>query len=94
MFDGETLAGLTQGWEPLDGLDLSVSPATLRSRLRVEDALADLGRHTSANGGDILFHELEWSRYPHVLLESDGRTWTSVHLALRKPAPPPSRLSA
>lgn len=87
MFDAEELAGLIAagGWEPLDGLDLSVGPATLRAPLRFNDALADLARHTKAHGGDILFHKLDWSRYPHILLEHEGRTWTSVHLALLKP---------
>ena len=36
--------------------------------------------------GEIVWSELRWPQYPHIVLEHPGLTWTSVHLALRKPA--------
>lgn len=86
MFDAAEIADLIHagGWELLDPLDLAVSPATRAGVLQFRDGIADVQRHVRGNGGDLLFHKLDWSQYPHILLEHDGRMWTSVHLALRK----------
>jgi SAM-dependent methyltransferase len=48
------------------------------------DALVDGRRHARRHGA-VDFDRLEWSVYPHVALEHDGRVWTSCHLSLRKP---------
>jgi SAM-dependent methyltransferase len=88
MFDACELAEMIHagGWEPLDPLDLAISPATRGGLLPFEDAAQDVRRHVESNGGDLLFHKLDWSSYPHILLEHAGRVWTSAHLAVRKPA--------
>lgn len=71
MFDGGELAELIHagGWKALDRLDLSVTPATYRCLVPLAEAAEDLRRHVASNGGDLLFHGLHWSRYPHILLE-------------------------
>jgi hypothetical protein len=86
MFDAGELAALidADGWEPLDALDLAVSPATRSGLIAFAKAADEVRRHVKKNDGDLLFHKLDWSRYPHILLEHEGLVWTSVHLALRK----------
>lgn len=73
MFDAAELAALIDagGWEPLDALDLAVSPATHRGLVPFAEATEDLRRHVISNDGDLLFHDLDWSRYPHILLEHE-----------------------
>jgi len=34
---------------------------------------------------EIVWSELDWPQYPHIVLEHEGLVWTSVHLALQKP---------
>lgn len=80
MFDASDVQDLIIGaapWVPVGGpLDLETSPETLRVVASFEAAAEDVraGRP-------------RWSTYPHLVLDhQDGpRTWTSVHLALRKP---------
>jgi SAM-dependent methyltransferase len=86
LFDAGTLGDYVLGnlvWEPLSQLDLTASPATLATRQPFAEACADLNRHL-AREREIIFHRLEWARYPHIVLEHEGLTWTSIHLALRK----------
>jgi SAM-dependent methyltransferase len=71
-------------WEPIDPPRFTVSDTTLATAQSYLDAAADLRSHV-AEHGEIHFHELAWSHYPHVVLEHDsGYAWTSVQLALRK----------
>jgi SAM-dependent methyltransferase len=60
-------------WELVEPLDVTVSPRTQQVVVDFAEASADVraGRP-------------QWSTYPHVLLESEGNTWTSVHVALRR----------
>jgi SAM-dependent methyltransferase len=70
-------------WSPLSELDVSVSPATLASRRAFPEVVVDMSRHV-AEHGRVRLEALEWSAYPHIVLQMGALTWTSVHLALRK----------
>lgn len=86
LFDEEEIRRLLLGgraWEPLSPFDASVSEETLATTQPFEDAAADVRQHV-ADHGEVVFHALQFSRYPHLVLREGERTWTSVHLALRK----------
>jgi SAM-dependent methyltransferase len=88
MFDAPELQRLildAAPWELMDELDLSVSPATRAAEQTFELAASDVRAHVERYG-EIVFHELRFSRYPHIILRQDDLAWTSVHIALRKPA--------
>ena len=70
-------------WSPIDPVDLSCSEATLATEQVFGDLLGDLRAHLEGRRF-IRFDQLEWSRYPHLVLRDGDRVWTSVHLALRK----------
>lgn len=86
LFDREQLDGLVAGagLELVEPLDLSLSDATRATTRPFLDAAADVSAHVEANDGEILFHRLDWSAYPQLVLRQDERVWTSVHLALRR----------
>lgn len=71
------------GWEPLGELDLRLSTESRANPVDFVEGCADVDRHCEAHGG-LVFHELDWSRYPHVTLRDNGDEWTSVHVAARK----------
>ncbi len=86
LFDaGEISSAIVQHlpWRQLDELDCTLTDATLGSEQEFVDALADLGRHRE-EFGELNFHRLTWSKYPHIVLRHGAHVWTSVHLALRK----------
>jgi SAM-dependent methyltransferase len=86
MFDRPELMRMVienGGWEPLDALDLEVAQDTLASVQDFADAAADVRAHV-AREGSLVFHRLDWSRYPHLVLREGELWWTSVHLALRR----------
>jgi ubiquinone/menaquinone biosynthesis C-methylase UbiE len=63
--------------EPVDDLQFEISEATLRSPVFERDALRDRVR--------MQHHaEMEWSQYPHIVLDNGERAWTSYQLTLRK----------
>lgn len=70
-------------WETVSAPDFQVSDATLRTELPLDDASRDLQRHIRSRG-EIIFHELTWSNYPHIVLRKNHYLWTSIHIALRK----------
>jgi SAM-dependent methyltransferase len=72
-------------WTLSAPLDVTVSDATLATAQLFDDAARDVRSHV-AKYGEILFHELDWSSYPHIVLRHGDLAWTSVHIALRKPA--------
>ncbi|MGI8728817.1 MAG: class I SAM-dependent methyltransferase [Solirubrobacteraceae bacterium] len=72
-------------WEAGVSIDRPPSPATLETCQQFEDVAADVRAHVAENGA-ILFHRLRWTTYPHLVLQHGEHIWTSVHLALRKPA--------
>lgn len=72
-------------WERFGGLRTAV-PDPMWS-IDFLKAAAEVRAHAEEHG-QIRWSELRWSELPHVVLRhaEDGveRTWTSVHLALRK----------
>jgi SAM-dependent methyltransferase len=86
MFDeSDLLANVIApfSWTLLSPLELSLSPETRKVELSFSAAAADVRAHLGRYGG-LVYHKLEWSRYPHVLLREGDLLWTSLHLALRK----------
>jgi len=71
-------------WEMVTSIDLSCSEQTRAAETPFREAVNDLQRHTDENDGRLVFHKLEWSRYPHIVLREKDRAWTSIHLCLRK----------
>jgi len=69
-------------WSPVDHLDLTVSSDTLALVQDFAQSAADVTRHVEREGG-LVFHRLDWSRYPQIVLREGDLWWTSVHLALR-----------
>ena len=80
--EGEILIG-RRGWEPVGPQRLEVSAATRALEVRFAEAAEDVRAHVASHGA-IVFHELEWSRYPHIVLREGELLWTSVHFALRR----------
>ena len=70
-------------WEPISPPDFSISPATLRTEQPIAGAFDDVRRHIEQHG-QLVFHRLDWSTYPHIVLRHGAFLFTSVHLALRK----------
>lgn len=86
MFDEAELRELVIGngpWQPLDQPDLSVAADTLATVKEFAESAADVTRHVTAEGR-LVFHRLDWSRYPQIVLREGALWWTSVHLALRR----------
>ena len=86
MFDQATIEERIVGelpWSLVSPLDVSISQKTLATEQPSAPALKTLGRHVRRFGG-VLFHRLEWNRYPHIVLRRRDLLWTSVHLCLRK----------
>jgi SAM-dependent methyltransferase len=86
MFDAADIAELVIDngpWQPLDSPRLAVSADTLASFQEFADSATDVKRHV-AREGRLVFHRLDWSRYPQVVLREGALVWTSVHLALRR----------
>ena len=85
MFDHEQLEQLIRasGLELVQPLDLRLSDRTRAGVQEFADSASDVRAHIAAVG-EIVFHRLDWTRYPQLLLRQDDLLWTSVHLALRK----------
>ncbi|MFN8525220.1 MAG: class I SAM-dependent methyltransferase [Chloroflexota bacterium] len=84
MFSQSELSDIfTDGldWDPDPSWDLAISSETLATQQEFHEAAADVSRH-----GALYYHRLSWSRYPHIVLRLGERLFTSIHLALRKPA--------
>jgi SAM-dependent methyltransferase len=86
MFDGADIQELiieNGPWHPLDAPQLVVGADTRASVQAFAESAADVRRHV-AREGRLVFHRLDWSRYPQVALREGAMLWTSVHLALRR----------
>jgi SAM-dependent methyltransferase len=96
LFDEAQIRELVVGardWDLLSPLRLDVSAATMATEQSFAEAAADVERHV-AQHGELIFHQLDWSGYPHIVLRDGERAWTSVHLGLRKrPVASSERLS-
>jgi SAM-dependent methyltransferase len=86
MFDADELHDLVRaaGLTWIEPLDTTIGDATLATALPFAEAAADVRAHV-AEHGEILFHRLDWSRYPQLVLDEGDLRWTSVHLALTTP---------
>jgi SAM-dependent methyltransferase len=86
LFDQEDVDTIFLGerkWSLVEQFDDSVSPATWGSLSPFLDVAEDQNRQVARLGG-LWTHHVTYARYPHILLEHQGRTFTSFHLALRK----------
>ena len=86
MFDSEELASRLIGdraWSLLSPLDLSVSDATLASRVDVVDVVAQQIEQCDRDGGWFT-HKLDYRHFPHIVMGHGDYTFTSVQLALQK----------
>lgn len=75
------LAGLD--WTPASEFDLRCSQATASCEVPFSEAAADVRAHLERHG-ELLYHELEFSVYPHIVLREGELVWTSIHLALQR----------
>ena len=86
MFDESDLHQLiieNGPWEPLDSAQFTVSVDTLDTVQDFGQSAADVRAHVSREGR-LVFHRLDWTRYPQLVLREGELWWTSVHLALRR----------
>jgi SAM-dependent methyltransferase len=72
------------GLEPVDELSLNISQRTKNSVRSLLDCCKELEEAVRTQGDRPLVCDLTWSVYPHILLELQGHTFGSIHLALRK----------
>jgi len=77
-------------WAPLGPIDFGLSSATLESVQPLLNLSGEVVRHVETRGF-IKFHELDWDRYPHVVLRHEDLVWTSIHLAFQKSGVQPSQ---
>jgi SAM-dependent methyltransferase len=88
MFSEEELCRHVLGsadWKPIGEMDFTPPPVASLSPVPYSQATVEVRRHQRRHSL-MAFDEMEWSRWPHIALMHEGRTWTSCHLALRKPA--------
>ena len=86
MFDEKELTDLIIGsasWEPVNPFVSSCSPITRAFERPFVELSAAVRKHV-ARYGEILYHKLDWQKYPSLGLQQGSLIWTSVHLALRK----------
>ena len=86
MFSFDEIRELIVGrrsWHLIDPFEPQVSQATRAAELPFNEAARDVRAHVQEHG-QIVFHALRFSRYPHVLLREGTLLWTSAHVALRK----------
>ncbi|MDQ3897348.1 MAG: hypothetical protein M3326_08945, partial [Actinomycetota bacterium] len=72
-----------RAWSLISPLDLSVSDATLASRVDVADVVAQQLAQCDRDGGWFT-HKLDYHHFPHVVMGFGDFVFTSIHLALRK----------
>jgi SAM-dependent methyltransferase len=80
MFNWDQIEDLAAGWDWVGEVRREppqVAPVSFLKAAEVVSAHFD-------QYGEIIWDKLHWPEYPHIVLESHGLTWTSVHLALRK----------
>jgi SAM-dependent methyltransferase len=86
MFDEADLRELVienGSWEPLDPPHFGVSIDTLSTVQDFAQSAADVRAHVGREGR-LVFHRLDWTNYPQLVLREGDLWWTSVHLALRR----------
>jgi SAM-dependent methyltransferase len=71
-------------WELLgEAPRFTVSEETLATVQDFERSAADVRAHVESEGR-LVFHRLNWTNYPQIVLREGELWWTSVHLALRR----------
>jgi ubiquinone/menaquinone biosynthesis C-methylase UbiE len=73
----------SQEWTPVDAPDFGLSEHTRNAEQPAEADAEDIRRCVAAHG-QLLWHEMNRSRYPFLSLRDGNRLSTCVHLALRK----------
>jgi hypothetical protein len=72
------------GLEPVDDFSAAVSEWTRATVRPLSFYVDEIQATIKAQGDRPRVGEVTWSVYPHILLEQQGYTFGSVHLALRK----------
>lgn len=88
LFDTEELASKLIGdraWSLISPLDLSVSDATLATKVDVVDVVAQQLAQCDRDGGWFT-HKLDYRHFPHIVMGLGEFAFTSIQLALRKDA--------
>jgi SAM-dependent methyltransferase len=86
LFDEEELLSELIGdraWAPISPLDLTVSDATLATKVDVRHVVAQQLAQCRRDGGWFT-HKLDYEHFPHIVMELGDFTFTSIQLALRK----------
>lgn len=86
MFDDGELRNLFatgRPWSLVEPLTVGFSTATLESERRMESAIEDVNKHLAAHGR-LIYHELEFEEWPHLVLRDGDHLFSSVHLTLVK----------
>jgi SAM-dependent methyltransferase len=90
LFDPEELASTLIGdrdWSLLSPLDLSVSEATMASKVDVNDVVGQQLAQCDRDGGWFT-HKLDYRHFPHIVMTNGEFVFTSIQLALRKDEAP------
>lgn len=88
LFDTEELTSRLIGdraWTLISPFDLSVSEATLASKVEVADVVAHQLAQCDRDGGWFT-HKLDYRHFPHIVMGAGEFTFTSIQLALQKDA--------
>ena len=99
LFDTEELASKLIGdraWSLISPLDLSVSDATMASKVDVVDVVGQQLAQCDRDGGWFT-HKLDYRHFPHIVMTNGDFVFTSIQLALRRseaPAGPASQPGA
>jgi SAM-dependent methyltransferase len=89
LFDRDEVGSVLIGdraWSLISPLDLSVSEATMASKVDVVDVVAQQLAQCDRDGGWFT-HKLDYAHFPHVVMGMSEFAFTSMQLALRKDAP-------
>ncbi len=90
LFDEEELASVLIGdraWAPVSPLDLTVSEATLATKVDVVGVVGQQLAQCHRDGGWFT-HKLDYEHFPHIVMNFGEYTFTSIQLALRKDETP------
>ena len=87
MFTPQLLREMVIGgrdWKELTPFDLHVSQGTLATEVPIARVAEEYALHRSEHEGVTVLHELQLSKYPHIVQRWGSNVFTSVHLALIK----------
>ena len=87
LFDEDGLRDHIVGdlpWSTVDPLDLDLSSATRSEECSLDGYVAEWHEHFAAHDRMAVWHDLDFRKYPQIMLRHGDHLFTSVHLALRK----------